>query len=144
MSQPVKIYHNPACGTSRNTLALIRNTGQEPIVIEYLKTPPAKEELIELIQKSGLSVREALRKNVEPYEKLKLEESHWTDEELLSFMLENPILINRPFVITDLGVRLCRPSELVLSILSLPQLSPFSKEDGEVIIDADGNRVKST
>ncbi len=144
MSQPVKIYHNPACGTSRNTLALIRNTGQEPIVIEYLKTPPAKEELIELIQKSELSVREALRKNVEPYEKLKLEESHWTDEELLSFMLENPILINRPFVITDLGVRLCRPSELVLSILSLPQLSPFSKEDGEVIIDADGNRVKST
>ncbi len=144
MSQPVKIYHNPACGTSRNTLALIRNTGQEPIVIEYLKTPPAKEELIELIQKSGLSVREALRKNVEPYEKLKLEESHWTDEELLSFMLKNPILINRPFVITDLGIRLCRPSELVLDILSLPQLSPFSKEDGEVIIDADGNRTKST
>ena len=142
MSQPVKIYHNPACGTSRNALALIRNTGQEPIVIEYLKTPPAKEELIELIQKSGLSVREALRKNVEPYEKLKLEESHWTDEELLSFMLENPILINRPFVITDLGIRLCRPSELVLDILSLPQLSPFSKEDGEVIIDADGKRVK--
>ena len=142
MSQPVKIYHNPACGTSRNTLALIRNTGQEPIVIEYLKTPPAKEELIELIQKSGLSVREALRKNVEPYEKLKLEESHWTDEELVSFMLENPILINRPFVITDLGVRLCRPSELVLDMLSLPQLSPFSKEDGEVIIDADGKRVK--
>ena len=144
MSQPVKIYHNPACGTSRNTLALIRNTGQEPIVIEYLKTPPAKEELIELIQKSGLSVREALRKNVEPYEKLKLEESHWADEELLSFMLKNPTLINRPFVITDLGVRLCRPSELVLDILSLPQLSPFSKEDGEVIIDADGNRAKST
>ena len=144
MSQPVKIYHNPACGTSRNTLALIRNTGQEPIVIEYLKTPPAKEELIELIQKYGLSVREALRKNVEPYEKLKLEESHWTDEELLSFMLKNPILINRPFVITDLGIRLCRPSELVLDILSLSQLSPFSKEDGEVIIDADGNRTKST
>ena len=142
MSQPVKIYHNPACGTSRNTLALIRNTGQEPIVIEYLKTPPAKEELIELIQKSGLSVREALRKNVEPYEKLKLEESHWADEELLSFMLKNPTLINRPFVITDLGIRLCRPSELVLDILSLPQLSPFSKEDGEVIIDADGKRVK--
>ena len=144
MSQKIKIYHHSACGTSRNTLALIRNTGQEPVVIEYLKTPPTKEELIELIQKSGLSVREALRKNVEPYEKLKLEESHWTDEELLSSMLENPILINRPFVITDLGVRLCRPSELVLSILSLPQLSPFIKEDGEVIIDADGNRVKST
>ena len=142
MSQKIKIYHHSACGTSRNTLALIRNTGQEPVVIEYLKTPPTKEELIELIQKSGLSVREALRKNVEPYQKLKLEESHWTDEELLSSMLENPILINRPFVITDLGVRLCRPSELVLDLLSAPQLNAFSKEDGEVIIDQDGNRMK--
>ena len=141
MSQKIKIYHNPACGTSRNTLELIRNTGQEPEIIEYLKTPPSKEELINLIQESGLSVHEAMRKNVEPYEKLELQQEHWTDNQLIGFMLEYPILINRPFVVTDLGIRLCRPSELVLDILSSPQLNAFSKEDGEIIIDHDGKRI---
>ena len=142
MSQKIKIYHNPACGTSRNTLELIRNTGQEPEVIEYLRTPPNKAELMTLIKKSGLSVREAMRKNVEPYEKLELAQEHWSDDQLISFMLEYPILINRPFVVTDLGIKLCRPSELVLDLLSAPQLNAFSKEDGEVIIDQDGNKVK--
>ncbi|OTG62211.1 arsenate reductase (glutaredoxin) [Acinetobacter silvestris] len=142
MSQKIKIYHNPACGTSRNTLELIRNTGQEPEIIEYLETPPTKEELITLIEKSGLSVREAIRKNVEPYERLELQQEHWTDNQLIDFMLEYPILINRPFVVTDLGIKLCRPSELVLDLLSAPQLNAFSKEDGEVIIDQNGNRVK--
>lgn len=142
MSQKIKIYHNPACGTSRNTLELIRNTGQEPEVIEYLKTPPNKAELMTLIEKSGLSVREAMRKNVEPYEKLELAQEHWSDDQLISFMLEYPILINRPFVVTDLGIKLCRPSELVLDLLSAPQLNAFSKEDGEVIIDQDGYRMK--
>ena len=142
MSQKIKIYHNPACGTSRNTLELIRNTGQEPEIIEYLKTPPTKEELVTLIEKSGLSVREAIRKNVEPYEKLELQQEHWTDNQLIGFMLEYPILINRPFVVTDLGIKLCRPSELVRDLLSPPQLNAFSKEDGEVIIDQDGNRMK--
>ncbi|MEQ1278724.1 arsenate reductase (glutaredoxin) [Acinetobacter soli] len=142
MSQKIKIYHNAACGTSRNTLELIRNTGQEPEIIEYLKIPPTKEELITLIEKSGLSVREAIRKNVEPYEKLELQQEHWTYNQLIGFMLEYPILINRPFVVTDLGIKLCRPSELVLDLLSAPQLNAFSKEDGEVIIDQNGNRVK--
>ena len=126
MSQKIKIYHNPACGTSRNTLELIRNTGQEPEVIEYLKTPPNKAELMTLIEKSGLSVREAMRKNVEPYEKLELAQEHWSDDQLISLMLEYPILINRPFVVTDLGIKLCRPSELVLDLLSAPQLNAFS------------------
>ncbi|CAM3072132.1 arsenate reductase (glutaredoxin) [Acinetobacter celticus] len=142
MSQKIKIYHNPACGTSRNTLALILNTGNEPEIIEYLKTPPSKEELINLIEKSGLSVREAIRKNVEPFESQKLDQQHWTDDQLLDFMIKYPILINRPFVVTELGVKLCRPSELVLDILSAPQLNAFSKEDGEMIIDQDGNRIK--
>ena len=142
MSQKIKIYHNPACGTSRNTLELIRNTGQEPEIIEYLKTPPTKKELITLIEKSGLSVREVIRNNVEPYEKLELQQEHWTDNQLIGFMLEYPILINRPFVVTDLGIKLCRPSELVLDLLSAPQLNAFSKEDGEVITDQDGNRIK--
>ena len=137
-----KIYHNPACGTSRNTLALIRNTGEEPEVIEYLINPPSKAELTAMIQQAGLSVREAIRQNVEPYENLKLEQSHWNDDQLLDFMIEYPILINRPFVITDLGVKLCRPSELVLELLSAPQLHPFSKEDGEIIIDQQLKRVK--
>lgn len=121
MSQLIKIDHNPACGTSRNTLTLIRNTGQEPEIIEYLKNPPSKEELIVLIEKSRLSVRGVLRKNVEPYENLKLDQQNWTDDQLIEFMLEYPILINRPFVVTELGVRLCRPSEIVLDILSAPQ-----------------------
>ena len=142
MSQKIKIYHNPACETSRNTLELIRNTGQEPEIIEYLKKPPNKKELIHLIEKSGLSVHEVIRKNVEPYESLKLDQQHWTDNQLINFMLEYPILINRPFVVTDLGIKLCRPSELVLDILSVPQLNAFSKEDGEMIIDQGGNRIK--
>ena len=121
MSSKVKIYHNPSCGTSRNTVALIRNTGEEPEIIEYLVNPPTKIELIHLIEKAGLSVREAIRKNVEAFETLELEQPHWTDEQLIQFMLEYPILINRPFVVTELGVRLCRPSELVLDILSAPQ-----------------------
>ena len=138
----IKIYHNPACGTSRNTLALILNTGAEVEVIEYLINPPSKTELIQLIQKSGLTVREAMRKNVEPYAVLQLDKEHWTDEQLIDFMLQQPILINRPFVVTDLGVRLCRPSEVVLDILSAPQLHPFAKEDGEVIIDQQLKRIK--
>lgn len=142
MSQKIKIYHNPECGTSRNTLALIRNTGEEPQVIEYVKTPPTKEELIQLIQDAGLSVREAIRKNVKPYEELNLESSDWTDHQLIDFMLQYPILINRPFVVTELGVRLCRPSEVVLDILSAPQRAAFSKEDGEMIIDEAGKRLK--
>jgi arsenate reductase len=142
MSQKIKIYHNPECGTSRNTLALIRNTGEEPMVIEYVKTPPTKEELIQLIQDAGLSVREAIRKSVKPYEELNLESSDWTDHQLIDFMLQYPILINRPFVVTELGVRLCRPSEVVLDILSAPQRAAFSKEDGEMIIDEAGKRLK--
>ncbi|WP_180027717.1 arsenate reductase (glutaredoxin) [Acinetobacter sp. YH16032] len=142
MSSKIKIYHNPACGTSRNTLALIRNTGAEPEIVEYLVYPPSKSELVDLIEKSGLSVRESIRKNVEPFATLKLDEQHWTDEQLINFMLEYPILINRPFVVTELGVKLCRPSELVLDILSAPQLGAFIKEDDEMIIDKDGKRIK--
>ncbi|AUX86699.1 arsenate reductase (glutaredoxin) [Acinetobacter sp. ACNIH2] len=138
----IKIYHNPACGTSRNTLGLIQNTGQEPEIIEYLKTPPTKEELIDLIKRSGLSVRDVLRKNVPPYEELQLEQSTHSDDQLIDFMLKYPILINRPFVVTELGVRLCRPSEVVLEILSAPQRGSFSKEDGELLIDEQGQLIK--
>lgn len=141
-SSVIKIYHNPACGTSRNTLALIRNAGVEPIVIEYLTTPPSKAELVELIRSAGLSVREAIRKNVPPYSELGIEQKNWSDDQLLNFMLQHPILINRPFVVTDLGTRLCRPSEMVLDILPLPQKGAFSKEDGEKIIDENGQRIK--
>ena len=140
-SSDVTIYHNPACGTSRNTLALIRNTGIEPNVIEYLKTPPTRSELIQLIQDAELTVREAIRKNVDPYRDLALDREDWTDEQLISFMLEYPILINRPFVVTERGTRLCRPSELVLDILTLPQKGAFTKEDGEQVIDENGQRV---
>ncbi|TPR92009.1 arsenate reductase (glutaredoxin) [Acinetobacter baumannii] len=142
MTELVKIYHNPACGTSRNTLALIRHAGIEPIVIEYLQTPPSKDELIQLIKDSNLSVREAIRKNVEPYKNLELEQDHWTDEQLIDFMVQYPILINRPFVVTPKGTRLCRPSEMVLDILDSQNLGYFAKEDGEVIIDEQGSRIK--
>ena len=142
MTELVKIYHNPACGTSRNTLALIRHAGIEPIVIEYLQTPPSKDELIQLIKDSNLSVREAIRKNVEPYKDLELEQNHWTDEQLIDFMLQYPILIKRPFVVTPKGTRLCRPSEMVLDILDSQNLGYFAKEDGEVIIDEQGRRLK--
>ncbi|WP_114270861.1 arsenate reductase (glutaredoxin) [Acinetobacter nosocomialis] len=142
MSDQVKIYHNPACGTSRNTLALIRHVGLEPIVIEYLQTPPSKDELIQLIKDSNLNVREAIRKNVDPYKDLELEQDHWTDEQLIDFMVQYPILINRPFVVTPKGTRLCRPSEVVLDILDSKNLGYFAKEDGEVIIDEQGHRIK--
>ena len=142
MSNTIKIFHNPACGTSRNTLELIRNTGQEPEIIEYLKTPPTQAELASMIQQAGLSVRDAIRKNVEPYEQLQLEGSSHNDAELIALMVEHPILINRPFVVTELGVKLCRPSELVLDLLTQPQLKSFSKEDGEVVIDEHGQRVR--
>ncbi len=142
MSDQLKIYHNPACGTSRNTLALIRHAGFEPIVIEYFQTPPSKDELIQLIQDSNLTVREAIRKNVDPYKELELEQDHWTDEQLIDFMVQYPILINRPFVVTSKGTRLCRPSEVVLDILDSKSLGYFAKEDGEVIIDEQGHRIK--
>ncbi|MDK2101953.1 arsenate reductase (glutaredoxin) [Acinetobacter baumannii] len=142
MTELVKIYHNPACGTSRNTLALIRHAGIEPIVIEYLQTPPSTDELIQLIKDSNLTVREAIRKNVEPYKDLELEQGHWTDEQLIDFMVQYPILINRPFVVTQKGTRLCRPSEMVLDILDSQNLGYFTKEDGEIIIDEQGRRIK--
>ncbi|WP_336166391.1 arsenate reductase (glutaredoxin) [Acinetobacter sp. 161(2023)] len=142
MTELVKIYHNPACGTSRNTLALIRHAGIEPSIIEYLKTPPSKDELIQLIKDSNLTVREAIRKNVDPYKDLEIEQDNWTDEQLIDFMVEYPILINRPFVVTLKGTRLCRPSEVVLDILDAKNLGYFAKEDGEVIIDEQGRRIK--
>ena len=134
------ILHNPACGTSRNTLALIRHAGIEPVVIDYLSEPPSRERLLQLIQSAGLSVRGAIRQKGTPYLELGLDEPALTDEQLLDAMLRQPILIERPFVETPLGVRLCRPSEQVLEIL--PAVSrPFAKEDGEVVIDASGKRV---
>lgn len=137
----IKIYHNPACGTSRNTLALIRNSGVEPTVILYLETPPDREQLIRLIADMGISARALLRKNVELYESLGLADAGWSDEQLIDFMLQQPILINRPIVVTPLGTRLCRPSEAVLDILPDPQQGPFTKEDGEPVIDAQGRRI---
>lgn len=137
----ITIYHNPSCGTSRNTLALIRNAGVEPTVIEYTKTPPTRDVLKDMIDKTGLTVREAIREKGTPYAELGLDNPALSDEALLDAMLAHPILINRPFVVTPEGVRLCRPSELVLDILSLPQPGPFAKEDGELVIDADGKRV---
>ncbi|MFW1761812.1 arsenate reductase (glutaredoxin) [Acinetobacter calcoaceticus] len=142
MTELVKIYHNPACGTSRNTLALIRHAEIEPIVIEYLQTPPSKDELTQLISQAGLTVRDAIRKNVDPYKDLDLEQDRWTDEQLIDFMIQYPILINRPFVVTSKGTRLCRPSEIVLDILDSENLGFFAKEDGEVIINEQGQRVK--
>ena len=138
----VQIYHNPACGTSRNTLALIRNAGIEPEGIEYLLTPPSTDQLVNMIRDAGLTVREVLRKNVDPYTELNLDDAGWSDEKLLDAMLQHPILINRPLVVTEFGTRLCRPSEVVLDILRLPQLKAFAKEDGEIIVDEQGNRVK--
>ncbi|MCA1324921.1 arsenate reductase (glutaredoxin) [Herbaspirillum sp. alder98] len=135
------IYHNPACGTSRNTLALIRNSGDEPTVIDYLAHPPSRETLVRLINDAGLSVREALRQKGTPYAELALDDPALTDEQLLDAMLAHPILINRPFVVTVKGVRLCRPSELVLDILPSPQQGAFIKEDGEQVIDANGRRI---
>lgn len=138
----IRIYHNPNCGTSRNTLALIRNAGVEPEVIDYLKAPPGREELRDMIAKAGLTVRGAIREKGTPYAELGLDNPALTDDELIDAMLAHPILINRPFVVTPAGVRLCRPSEAVLDILPLPQQGPFAKEDGELVIDNDGRRVK--
>ena len=137
----VTIYHNPDCGTSRNVLALIRNSGEEPRVIEYLKTPPSRAELVELIGRMGIPVRELLRRKGTPYDELGLDDPALNDDALLDAMMAHPILINRPIVVTDKGVKLCRPSETVLDILPNPQRGAFSKEDGEAVVDAAGNRV---
>ena len=138
----ITIYHNPACGTSRNTLALIRNSGVEPQVVEYLKTPPGRARLVELITALGISVRGLLRRKGTPYDELHLDDSHWSDDQLIDFMVAHPILMNRPIVATPLGTRLCRPSEVVLEILPSPQRGAFTKEDGEPVIDAQGRRVE--
>jgi arsenate reductase len=137
----VTIYHNPACGTSRNTLALIRNSGVEPRVIEYLKTPPDRATLESLIARMSIRPRALLREKGAPYAELGLGSGRWTDAELIDHMLRFPILINRPIVVTPWGVKLCRPSEAVLDILPLPQKGPFAKEDGEILIDSEGHRV---
>lgn len=137
----VTIYHNPTCGTSRNTLALIRNSGEEPRVIEYLKTPPSRAELAELIRRMGTPVRDVLRRKGTPYDELGLGDPSLTDDQLLDAMMAHPILINRPIVVTPLGVRLCRPSEEVLDILPNPQRGAFNKEDGERVVDEQGRRV---
>lgn len=137
----ITIYHNPVCGTSRNVLALIRNTGEEPTVIEYLKTPPDREKLVQLIATMGIPVRSLLRQKGTPYDELGLGDPKWTDDQLIEFMLKDPILINRPIVVTPLATRLCRPSEAVLDILPRPQLGAFTKEDGEAVIDEKGQRV---
>ncbi|AGG32216.1 TPA: arsenate reductase (glutaredoxin) [Morganella morganii] len=130
----ITIYHNPNCGTSRNTLAMIRNSGVEPTIIYYLETPPAKDVLVQLIADMKITARELLRKNVEPYKQLNLENNLYSDEQLIDFMLHYPILINRPIVVTPLGVKLCRPSEVVLDILPNQQQSEFIKEDGQIVI----------
>ena len=137
----VTIYHNPACGTSRNTLGLIRNAGIEPVVIEYLDNPPSLETLTAMIKTAGLTVREAIREKGTPFFELGLDNPELSDENLLDAMMKHPILINRPFVVTERGTRLCRPSELVLDILAQPQRGYFAKEDGEVVINEQGGRV---
>lgn len=138
----ITIYHNPACGTSRNALAMIRQSGEEPEVIEYLKTPPSREKLVQLIAAMGISPRDLLREKGTPYAELGLGDPKWSDDELIDFMMEHPILINRPIVITPLGARLCRPSEAVLDILPNPDIGPFTKDDGEVVIDSYGRRLR--
>ncbi|HEG0620958.1 TPA: glutaredoxin-dependent arsenate reductase [Yersinia enterocolitica] len=138
----ITLYHNPACGTSRNTLEMIRNSGTEPTIIYYLETPPSRDVLMKLITDMGISARALLGKNVEPYETLGLAKDCFTDNQLIDFMLQYPILINRPIVVTSLGTRLCRPSEVVLEILSDDQKGAFTKEDGEKVIDDAGKRLK--
>ncbi len=137
----ITIYHNPACGTSRNTLALIRNSGAEPEVVEYLKTPPGKERLQQLLAAMGIPARELLRQKGTPYEDLGLGDPKWTEDELVDFMVQHPILMNRPVVVTPLGAKLCRPSELVLDILPGEQKGAFNKEDGEAVVNAQGQRI---
>ncbi|ACD21464.1 arsenate reductase (glutaredoxin) [Paraburkholderia phytofirmans] len=138
----VTIYHNPDCGTSRNTLAMIRNAGIEPEIIEYLKSPPDRDTLKNLIERAGLTVRDVLREKGTPYDELGLADLSLSDEQLLDAMLTHPILVNRPIVVTPLGVRLCRPSEIVLDILPAGQQRAFAKEDGEQVIDSAGRRVR--
>ena len=140
----ITIYHNPKCGTSRNTLAMIRNSGAEPRVIHYLETPPDRQTLEALIAAMSISVRSLLRQKGTPYDELDLGNPKWTDAQLIDFMLQHPILINRPIVITPLGTRLCRPSEAVLDLLPSPQQGAFVKEDGEVVIGEKGQRVQAT
>ncbi|SUI92573.1 arsenate reductase (glutaredoxin) [Shewanella morhuae] len=137
----IRIFHNPDCGTSRNTLALIRNSGVEPDIIHYLQTPPSRPELLTLIAAMGITTRALLRANVAPFEELGLANDRFSDDELVDFMLAHPILINRPIVVTPLGTRLCRPSELVLDILPNVQQGAFSKEDGDAVIDIKGKRL---
>jgi arsenate reductase (glutaredoxin) len=141
VGQRVTIYHNPACGTSRNTLAMIRNSGEDPRIIEYLKTPPGREELIGLVHRMDLAPRDLLRQTGTPYEALGLGNPALTDKELIDAMMAHPILINRPIVVTPAGVKLCRPSELVLDILPNPQRDAFAKEDGQKVVDKRGHRL---
>ena len=137
----ITIYHNPACGTSRNTLALIRNSGAEPDVVEYLKTPLNGEQLQKLLATMGMRAHELMRQKGTPYAELDLGNLKWTDAELIDFMVAHPILMNRPVVVTPLGAKLCRPSEVVLDLLPQPQQGAFTKEDGEAVINAGGQRV---
>lgn len=141
MAHDIVIYHNPECGTSRNALALIRNAGIEPHVIEYLKTPPSREMLVSLMERAGLTPRELAREKGTPFQELHLDEPGVTREQIVDAMMQHPLLINRPIVVTSLGVRLCRPSEDVLDILPTKQRGAFTKEDGEQIVDEAGNRV---
>ncbi|WP_025662819.1 arsenate reductase (glutaredoxin) [Rhizobium sp. IBUN] len=141
MTIDVTIYHNPKCGTSRNTLAMIRNAGIEPVVVEYLKDPPSREQLLKMIADAGLTVRAAIREKDTPYAELGLDNPDLTDDELLDAMLKDPILISRPFVISPLGTRLARPSEVVLDILPGTHKGPFAKEDGQQVLDAQGKRL---
>jgi arsenate reductase (glutaredoxin) len=139
----ITIYHNPSCGTSRNVLGLVRNSGEEPVVVEYLKHLPSRDKLRELIAAMGISVRDLLREKGTPYRELGLNDPKWSDDQLLDFMMEHPILINRPIVVTPIGTKLCRPSEAVLDILPNPQKGAFAKEDGEIVVDQQGRRVGS-
>jgi arsenate reductase len=139
---PVTIYHNPGCGTSRNVLALIRNAGVEPTIVEYLNNPPDRATLVDLLRRMGMRPRQLLREKGTAYAELGLAADHWTDDQLVDQMLAHPILINRPIVVTPWGVKLCRPSETVLDILPQPQRGPFVKEDGEPVLDERGERVR--
>ena len=138
----ITIYHNPACGTSRNTLAMIRNSGLEPTIVEYLKTPLRTEQIRQLLSAMGASVRDVLRKKGTPYAELDLDNPKWSDAQLLAFIEQQPILLNRPIVVTPKGVRLCRPSDVVLEILPGPQRGPIAKEDGEIVVDASGRPIR--
>lgn len=137
----ITIFHNPACGTSRNVLALIRNSGVEPVVVDYLKTPPSRTKLVELMSDMGIDVRDLLRRKGTPYEALKFDEAHWTDDQLIDFIDAHPILMNRTVVVSPLDTRMCRPSQTVLDLLPNPQRGVFNKEDGEAVVDAEGHRV---